>query len=124
MAVLLEGAVQQRITDLNLTPSKYAVATSCLLQLPGRPVRTVHAGRTAVPGQWGHCCETSGIEASSVATAFVATGSARLLSDSRHKVACAMAAGRSWAAVGDETVEAIHAIQRTARTVGDNIRPP
>jgi hypothetical protein len=55
MAVLLEGAVQQRITDLNLTPSKYSVATSCLLQLPGRPGRTVHAGRTAVPGQWGHC---------------------------------------------------------------------
>ncbi len=28
------------------------------------------------------------------------------------------------ATVLDETVEAIHAIQRTARTVGDNIRPP
>ena len=30
---------------------------------------------------------------------------------------------RLMATVLDETVEAIHAIQRTARTVGDNIRP-
>jgi hypothetical protein len=55
MAVLLEGAVQQRIRGLNLTPIQICVATICLLQLPGRPGRTVHAGRRAVPGQWGHC---------------------------------------------------------------------